>query len=297
MIPRALRIPDPGVFVTVYGDLKGSPSTVEAIETLSALAGGGDFGVCIHDPPGEDEAALVKVVHDRGLRLAYAWGVDPDVKRRPLDAAQITRRRARLAAERGAEIVELNGEAAWRDPKLGTLARVMCNAVREGAPGASLSWTSYDHVGYHGLPWQAISEECDLFAPQYYVANPGAPGPEGHRSALARLDKACGQLAVFVDRGLIRPEHGRGGIGWTPYAQAHGCTAAAVALVLDQAPLSRAWAIPTRVDAEGLRGLKALLIARRESGREAGAIARWQAAHGLAADGAAGPKTLAAMGL
>ena len=45
------------------------------------------------------------------------------------------------------------------------------------------------------------------------------------------------------------------------------------------------------------RALEVVLTARRDCGRSAGALARWQAAHGLTADGVAGPLTLGAMGL
>jgi murein L,D-transpeptidase YcbB/YkuD len=46
-----------------------------------------------------------------------------------------------------------------------------------------------------------------------------------------------------------------------------------------------------------VRALEALLLARRETGARAGAIARWQTSHGLTPDGVCGPVTLAAMGL
>lgn len=88
-----------------------------------------------------------------------------------------------------------------------------------------------------------------------------------------------------------------GRVACAVYAQLHGCTAGCVAWLLDRGHVGRGWAIPTRSDAEGLRGVAAVLNARREHGTAAGAIARWQAAHGLDADGVAGPMTLAAMGL
>ncbi len=68
-------------------------------------------------------------------------------------------------------------------------------------------------------------------------------------------------------------------------------------MVLDAADTVRAWALPTRVDEAGLLALEAVLIARRETGRSAGAVARWQAREGLAADGVVGAVTVRAMGL
>jgi murein L,D-transpeptidase YcbB/YkuD len=51
------------------------------------------------------------------------------------------------------------------------------------------------------------------------------------------------------------------------------------------------------VRASCIKAIEAVLLARRETGRSAGALARWQAAHGLTADGIVGPVTLRAMGL
>ena len=288
----------PAVVVTVYNDLSGKDA-LPLLDRLAARAAQGDLAVCIHDPPGDDERRLADAVKARGWRLWYAWGVDPDVRRPIRDAAQITRRRARIAADRGAEVVELNGEAAWRDPSLAPQARELIKAAREGAPDALVSWTSFDHVLWHHLPWAAILGVggVDLHAPQIYGADPGTPGAEGHQAVRARCRRAGDQLASLVRRGIVRPELAPGGAGWTPYGQIHGMTAGGAAVVLDAADTVRAWALPTRCDEAGLCALEVVLTARRECGRSAGAIARWQAAHGLTADGVAGPVTLAAMGL
>lgn len=288
--PRAL---EPAVVVTVYGDLAGT-AALPILDRVARVAAPGDLAVCIHDPPGDDERRLADVIRARGWRLWYAWGVDPDVRRPIRDAAQITRRRARLAADRGAEVVELNGEAAWRAEDLATQARVLIEAAREGAPDALVSWTSFDHVLWHHLPWGAILGPggVDLHAPQIYGADPGAVGPEGHQSVRARMRRAGEQIASLVRQGVVRPELAAGGVGWTPYGQLHGMTAAGVAVVLDAADVVRAWAIPTRCDPEGILSLEAVLLARRETGRRAGALARLQAAHGLDADGVLGEQTL-----
>lgn len=288
----------PAVVVTVYNDLTGA-TTLPLLQRLARVAAPGDLAVCIHDPPSDDERRLVDAVRAAGWRLWYAWGVDPDVRRPVRDAAATTRRRARLAADRGAEVVELNGEAAWRHHDCAPLARTLIEACREGAPGLPVSWTSFDHVLWHDLPWGAIlgAGGVDLHAPQIYGADPGTPGAEGHQSVRARMRRAGDQLASLVRRDVARAELAPGGAGWTPYGQVHGMTTAGAAIVLDAADTVRAWALPTRCDEAGLRALEAVLTARRECGRSAGAIARWQAARGLTADGVAGPMTLGAMGL
>lgn len=295
----------PCVVVTVYGDLTGARA-LPMIDRLSRAAAEGDLAACIHDPPGRDDEQLARAIRGRGLRLWYAWGVDPDTRLAPLDAAAQTRRRARLAAERGAEVVELNGEAAWRTDTAevgdahprATLARLMIAAVREGAPSTAVSWTSYDHVLWHRLPWAAIAGAggVDLFSPQYYAADTRDADPETHHDARARLQKAGEQLRSLVERGAVRTDLGPGGAGWAPYGQVHGLTMAGAAVVLDAAPITRAWALPSRCDAAGLNALEGVLRARRLTGhRGAGAVRRAQERLGVAVDGSLGPKTLAAL--
>lgn len=294
-------LPPPAVVVTVYNDLRGERS-LPLLERLLAHAAPGDLGVCIHDPPGDDEARLAELVVAAGYRLWYGWGVDPDARRSVRDAAAITRRRARLAADRGAEVVELNGEAAWKAAQSDShdRARAMIDACREGAPELAVGWSTFDGLQSHRLP--AIGTilgpgGVDYAAPQVYAANPATPAPEDHRDARDRWDRAVRQHQALADRGTIRADVVPGRERCLPYVQVHGCTPACVAWLLDRADTSRAWALPTRCDEAGLVGIEAVLLARRETGRSAGAIARWQAVHGLAADGIVGPRTLAAMGL
>lgn len=293
------RLLRPGVFVTVYNDLRGARS-LPLITRLAEHAAPGDLGVCIHDPPSDDDAALAREVKARGLRLLYGWGVDPDAGRTVRDAAANTRRRARLALDRGAEAVELNGEAAWKAPGLVDHAREMIQACRDGAPGLPVGWSYFDGVRTHPMPCSREvfgASGVDYSAPQVYAGDPSTPEPEGHRAAMARWDRAVAQHEWAVARGIMRADLVPGREGAAVYAQAHSQTPAAVAWLLDRSRVSRVWALPTRCDEAGLLGVSALLIARRECGTEPGAIARWQTAHGLTADGVAGGMTLRAMGL
>ena len=299
--PPSARLLRPGIFVSIYNDLRGVRS-LPILAELQRHAAPGDLGVAIHDPPSDDDAALSRDVRAAGLRLIYGWGTDPDARRTVRDAAATTRRRARLAADRGAEAVELNGEAAWKAPGLSAHAREMLGAAREGAPGMPVAWSYFDGPDSHEMEPETGRSifgpgGVDYSAPQVYASDPGAPGLEDHRDARRRWDRAVAQHEAMVRRGIYRPELVPGREACAVYAQLHGCTAGCVAWLLDRGHVGRAWAIPTRSDAEGLRGVAAVLIARREHGTAAGAIARWQAARGLTADGVVGPLTLAAMGL
>lgn len=299
--PPSARLLRPGIFVSIYNDLRGVRS-LPILAELQRHAAPGDLGVAIHDPPSDDDAALSRDVRAAGLRLIYGWGTDPDARRTVRDAAATTRRRARLAADRGAEAVELNGEAAWKAPGLSAHAREMLGAAREGAPGLPVAWSYFDGPDSHEMEPETGRSifgpgGVDYSAPQVYASDPGAPGLEDHRDARRRWDRAVAQHEAMVRRGIYRPELVPGREACAVYAQLHGCTAGCVAWLLDRGHVGRAWAIPTRSDAEGLRGVAAVLIARREHGTAAGAIARWQAARGLTADGVVGPLTLAAMGL
>lgn len=294
----SLTLPPPAVVVTVYNDLSGT-RTAPLLDRLQQHAAPSDLAVCVHDPPGDDERRLTDLVTSRGLRLWYAWGVDPDVLRAPGEAAKVTERRARLAADRGAEVVELNGEARWKAGGLSGLAREMIAACREGAPGLPVSWTSFDHVAWHRLPRRAIAGPggVDLLALQYYAADTRDPDPETHRDARARLTRAGAQLEQLVAAGEVRADLRPHAPGWHPYGQIHGLTTAGAVVVLDAADTVRAWALPTRCDEAGMVALCAVLAARRQHGRRAGAIGRAQSAAGLPVDGICGPQTLQALGL
>ena len=316
---RRDRPPPPGVVVTLWPS--GSmASTVDAahpmLERLRARAADGDLAVCVHDPINGDERPLLNLVKGLGLRLWSAWGANPLVRvarqRGIAAAAGQAERWAMGAAAVGAEVVEPNGERSGKGnlndwvidapgdaELLPRLASAVIDACRRGAPSAAVSWTSHDIHRYHPLPWPTIlgPDGVDLHAAQFYAADTSTPARETHTDARRRLAAHTADIGRLVAAGDCRPELAPGGRGWTPYGQVHSMTAAGAAIVLDAADTVRAWALPTRCDEEGLRAIEAVLVARRETGRSAGAIARWQAAHGLAADGVLGPVTLAALGL
>ena len=319
-VVRQLRPrPAPAVVVTVYpgGSMAQTAREIRPIlKRFASYAAPGDLAVCLHDPVNGDEGPVLDVVHDLGLRLWSAWGANSLVRTARAHgiavAAAAAERWAQGAARAGAEVIEPNGERVgslnandWVPDAPGDaellpeLARAILGALRRAAPQAAISFTTHDHPRWHPVCWRewAGVDGVDLLALQYYAADPGSPGPEGHAAAVARLKSGTGQLRDFVARGIVRADLGPGGPGWTPYGQIHGLTTAGAAETLDAAAISRAWAIPTRDDEAGLLAVCAVLLARRETGRRANAIERWQAAHGLTPDGDVGPKTLAAMGL
>lgn len=309
----------PAVVVTLYPS--GSMAAMAAqsrplLDRLMRAAAPGDLAVCVHDPITGDERAVTDLVRALGLRLWVAWGANPHVRtaraKGPAAALDVCARWSAAAHALGAEVVELNGERVGSNNPvdwvidapgdaalLPALAASLIATARESAPGARVSWTSHDCPKWHKLPWRAILGPggADLHAPQIYASNPGTDAPEGHKAAAARLAMATAQWRTLVDVGEVRADVGPGGRGWTSYGQIHGLTTAGAALILDSSDTSRAWALPTRHDADGLRALEVLLTARRLHGRSAGAIRRAQAAHGLAVDGIAGPLTCAALGL
>lgn len=297
--PQEARLLRPGIFVSIYNDLRGVRS-LPILAELQRHAAPGDLGVAIHDPPSDDDAALSRDVRAAGLRLIYGWGTDPDARRTVRDAAATTRRRARLAADRGAEAVELNGEAAWKAPGLSAHAREMLGAAREGAPGLPVAWSYFDGPDSHEMEPETGRSifgpgGVDYSAPQVYASDPGAPGLEDHRDARRRWDRAVAQHEAMVRRGIYRPELVPGREACAVYLQIHGVSSSCVAWLGNKSDVVRAWALPTRCDESGLRGLEYLLIARARFGRSAGAIERAQAALGLTVDGVCGPQTGAAL--
>lgn len=293
----------PAVVVTVWND-PGCAKSRPMLERLARAAAPGDLAVAVHSTdPGAEGVAVVRAL---GLRLWCALPYDPiarELRAKGQGAAvALARRYADRAAKHRPEVVELNGEATWKPgagASLGDLAATVrdCLATTRAACGVPLAWTSFDHLGYHRLPWGAIygAGGVDLATPQVYAAP--AEGIGDHHAAAGRLAAYAAQWAAMVRAGTVRADLAPGGAGHIVYSQVHHLTTAAAVRVLDSSDTSRAWALPTRCDDAGLRALEVLLTARRLHGRSAGAVRRAQAAHGLVEDGIAGPKTLAALGL
>lgn len=302
-IAAGLAARQPCVVVTVWNDA-GAAKSHAALERLSRAAAPGDLAVAVHSTA--PSAASVAVVRALGLRLWCALPYDPIAAQMRANGAGRAVALARVYADRCAvhrpEVVELNGEAAWKpDAKApaADLAALMreCLATTRASVGVPLAFTSFDHLRWHALPWGAIygAGGVDLATPQVYAAP--VEGVGGVAEARARLKGYAAQWAAMVAAGTVRPDLAPGGAGHVAYGQIHHVSTAGAALILDSTDTSRAWALPTRCDEAGLRAIEVLLTARRLHGRTAGAIRRAQAAHGLVVDGVAGPLTCAALGL
>lgn len=286
--PSALA---PGLAVTVW-DSGGIRHALD--ECLDELALIQPDVVQLHTVPGD--GAQVHRLREAlpGVRV---WvGIPADhLARRPAQAPAKAATYARAAQVQGVELLVLNGEAAWVGASPG-LARDVLAACREAAPGLLLGWTTYDHPHYadHRGPWEVILGHggVDYSLPQHYPARPGLQaGPAQIRGRILASQRSHARL-----RGLD-PELVPQGPRWIPYGQAHGHTPAGICALSDAAPLACWWALPSRMDPLGLLGLLAASKIRREAGHAPGHVARWQAAHGLLADGVAGRRTLAALGL
>ncbi len=202
-------------------------------------------------------------------------------------------RLARAGVDAGATHLVLDPEGRWevRDAalhqRLCDTATAALAAIRAACPGLVLGHTSYDQPTLHAhYPWAAWLGPggVDVALPQVYAAG-GGPGSLTHRLA---AHHASWQRATAL--GWIRP-----GLPVVPYLQAHGVPAGET-VVVGQAGCAL-WASPARIDAEGERALRALCALTADGCVVPGAVARYQAAHGLVADGVCGPRTFAALGI
>ena len=218
---------------------------------------------------------------------------------------------ASVAAAMGAEVLELNGEGAsdgatvgdWtrgasdaaEASRLASLARDILGALRAALPAScALSWTSHDMPGFR-VPWGPILSRVDLHAPQHYPAEAGRTVRQ--RELAARIARSQGRWEGLVDRGEIPADVAPYGARWSPYMQGHGHALGAIVWGLCEAAVVRLWACPGSWSPEALPALTAARQIRAEVGHGPDAIERWQAAHGLTADGVVGARSLAAMGL
>jgi len=283
-------IPAPGLVVTVWGADGITRALDGAMEALRAI---GPDVVQLHTQPDATDAAVIARVRAEipGVRVWIGAPADT-LARTPATAAKRARAWAAQARELGAEALILNGEAAWKGARA-VIARDVIAACRDGAPALLLGWTSFDHPRWHRLAWSAIlgAGGVDLHLPQVYAAP--ADGVATRASALSRWSSASRQW----DTADVLPAHRLGGARCVPYVQAHHVSVSGTCALLDRAPLASAWALPTRSDAAGVIALRADAILRREAGHTPGRAARYQAAHGLVADGVVGPATLRALGL
>lgn len=312
-----LSVP-PTIGITVYPS-RGMRATVRAVRPtllrLSRAAAKDDLSVTIHDPVDGDEAPVLDLLEELGLRRVwFAWGANAQVRTaraRGVAAAldeleEIARRIALLKPE----AVEPNGERDGARPLtdwvidkpgdeniLNALAEGMMLRLRAALPGVPICITSHDRTWSHRLPWGKLAgpNGCDMLSLQYYDADTSTPEPEGIRSTRARVVRGLVDLRRHVEAGVIRQDLYRGEPGWVPYGQAHSKTSDGVAYLLDCADSSRVWALPARCDERGLAAIEAVLVARRECGRSRGSLVRFQEAERLKPDGVLGPKTMAAV--
>ena len=284
-------IPAPGLVVTAWGSGGIGRALDEALPALVSIR---PDVVQIHtQPDASDAAAVARIARD--LPDARVWiGAPADtLARTPATAPKRAAEWACMASQLGAEVLILNGEAAWKGAAP-SLARDVIAAMHEASPALILGWTSFDHPRWHRLPWGAIlgAGGVDLHLPQVYAAP--EDGIATRASALARWESAARQWDALGD---VLPAHRLGGERCVPYVQAHHVSVSGTCALLDRAPLASTWALPARSDEAGVIALRADAIMRREAGHAPGRVARWQAAHGLTADGVVGARSLAALGL
>lgn len=220
----------------------------------------------------------------------------------------------RVEALGGFEAIALNGEGKWavREGSVRTTAQVRALADAVGrayavnAPSSVLALSSFGALGYHAdvrALIEGITPHCSIFTGQSYAARPG----EVERGVLPKvLDRDEKSQLATERQGWHRPDEPSGADGddspddldRLPTIQAHKTHATDLCRVATERPHILVWSVPTileggRADESGLQALQAAAAMRRASGTGAGAVARYQREHGLAADGSPGPITRA----
>lgn len=303
--------PAAGISATIYGNLPRDLDTPLGRDVIRAS----DI-VTLHtsaDPADVRSAALVRQINPS----ARVWLACPAnylsrldlAKGRAAVLAEVTRI-ARVAADMGAELLELNGEGAsdgktpgdWTSAaddlreveRLESLGRDVTLTLRAALPAScAIAWTSHDGTSFR-VP-RALLSRVDLHSPQHYPAEAGRTVSQ--RELERRVAWSEGQWHALAERGRVPAEVVPHGARWAPYLQGWGHTVGALVWGLCEAPIARLWACPGSWSPEALLALRGARAIRAEVGHGPDAVERWQARHGLAVDGVVGPASLRALGL
>lgn len=322
--PRTL---DPGVAVYVW-TAKGLRAAWAASKDVLARAQ--PPIVILHGPPSSITSAhFAGVVAEVRAVLPNAriWlGVGGDGFAAQYRAGKVTAEQviaplvacALVAAAFGFELILWDFEAAWKlaakgatvpdvrsREQLYALAKRVITEAAKAAPDAIHGIVCYDIPTLHrAFPWAAffVDTAVSLFAYMAYSAD-GTPdvGELLARVAWAQREqeKAEGQGLIPDDvTGVDVP----GDVDRVPAIQLHGIAQRDQVTVLAEHSLVLAWTLPLtsaggRADPSGVEALEAGLRLRAEVGGGPGAVARYQAAHGLVPDKVVGRKTLEKLGV
>ena len=302
-----MTAPAPGIGATFYGNLSRDLDTPTGREVIAAC----DL-VCLHtsaDSTDVTSAALVRSIGCARVWLAipanYLSRLDLD-RGRVAAIAEVTRV-AKVARDANAELLELNGEGASDGAKVGdwtsaprdateaarleSLARELIGAIRAVYPGA-VGWTSHDGTRSFKIPRSHLAL-VDLHSPQHYPAQPGVVVDQ--RALEHRVAWSEGQWDALAASGGCPADVAPYGGAWAAYGQAHGHSVAALVWGLVQAPTARLWACPSSWSPEAVTALTYARRMRAAVGTGHDAVARWQSARGITADGVIGPRTLASL--
>jgi len=285
----------PGLAVTLWD----SGGIFKAIEKSQAsMASINPDVVQLHTTPKANFAEAVALVRSIVPQARIWVGLPADPLVTSTDHLAAVRSAAREAKKVGAELFVFNGEARWKSdaagrPALGKRAQECIAEFRKAAPGIAVAWTSFDHLGSHGLPWRFIFDPekgVDYHMPQHYTHDPKFPDRiSNHRAVIARVS-AADKNARRLD-GAVPDHFLPGGDRWIPYGQMHHHNAAAICALSNMAPRVAYWAMMSRADSLGVVGVGAAQRLRRMEGPNPGHIQAFQTRVGLVADGVVGQAT------
>ncbi|HSN28371.1 MAG TPA: peptidoglycan-binding domain-containing protein [Kofleriaceae bacterium] len=317
-----LARPAPGAVLCVYANSGIANAVPRALPLVQRSRPG---VVMLHSGP--DDLAAHAPAQANALRSAVpgveiwlAIGCDHRLRQQRLsggryDGEAVVQHLASIAdsaAHCGATVAMLDPESEWEllgkhDPSLAdSIAREVLTEIRRRAPRLTLAFTSFDFPTYHAaFPWRAwlgpASPMTMAFAQCYASPEHGIAG-RGQLEARERGDLAS--WATAVRAGWIRPDvepDVPDDVDWYPYLQLHGVPAVDTIRVGVERAAVAGWAAGADnaedlCDADGTNAWLAICELRRRGYWGADAVVRFQREVGLAADGIAGPKTLAALG-